>query len=296
MENLKNLTVLIVTYNTQEKVLINCIKSINKKVKILIVENSNHFKHQKKIKKFRNVKFICSGKNLGYGNGNNFGLKKIKTRFVLILNPDILCDKNLFKNISKFMKKKINFHIVGCQYVKDKVFMPAGFFDKHKNKEFREKFKKKIVKDLTNVDWVTGCSMLIDMSKFNNKIIFDKNYFLYFEETDLCKTILKKGGKIFTNREFKVHHLGFKSSLDNNSKNKVNIIREWHWMWSSFYFYKKHNNFLFACNKLKGKFLKSFIKMIIYSLIFDKNSKEKYKNRFLGLLNSLLNKSAHFRG
>jgi N-acetylglucosaminyl-diphospho-decaprenol L-rhamnosyltransferase len=298
MKNLKNLTVLIVTYNTSEKILINCINSIDKKVKILIVENSNDFKHKKKIKKFRNVKFICSGKNLGYGNGNNYGLKRTSTRYVLILNPDIMCDTDLFNNISKLIKKKINFHVIGCQYLKDKIFMPAGFFDKYKNEKFRKEFKKNVYKDLTNVDWVTGCSMLIDLNKFNSKNIFDKNYFLYFEETDLCKTIIKKGGKVFTNKDFKVHHLGFKSSLGRTSKDvaRANIIREWHWMWSSFYFYKKHNNYLYACYKLKGKFFKSFLKMIFYFLFFKKDLKEKYKFRFLGILSSLLNRSAHFRG
>ena len=43
-------------------------------------------------------------------------------------------------------------------------------------------------KSLIKVDWVTGCSMLINLKKFNNKNIFDKNYFLYFEELDLCNT------------------------------------------------------------------------------------------------------------
>ena len=36
--------------------------------------------------------------------------------------------------------------------------------------------------------------MLINLKKFKNKNIFDKNYFLYFEEFDLCKSINDKGG------------------------------------------------------------------------------------------------------
>ena len=298
MKNLKDLTVLIVTYNTDKKILLNCIKKIDKKVKVLIVENSKKFIHKKIFEKFRNVKSICSGDNLGYANGNNFGLNKIKTKYVLILNPDVLCDKNLFRNISNLIKKKINFHIVGCQYLKDKIFMPAGFFDKKKNNDFKKKFRKKNFKYLTKVEWVTGCSMLIDLSKFKKKNIFDKNYFLFFEEFDLCKKIIKNGGNVYTCNDLKIHHLGFKSSLGNNidDRKNANIVREWHWMWSSFYFYKKHNGYFFSLKKFIGKFTRSFIKMIFYSLMFNHNQKNKYKYRLLGLYNSSTNKPALFRG
>ncbi len=297
MKNLKDLTVLIVTYKTDKKILLNCVKSINKRVKILIVENSKNFKDISIFKKFRNIKIICSGANLGYANGNNFGLKKIKTKYVLILNPDVLCDELLFNNISNLIKKNINFHIVGCQYLKDKTFMPAGFFDKVKNDEFKYNFKKKNIDYLSKVEWVTGCSMLVNLSRFKNKNIFDKNFFLFFEEFDLCKEIIKKGGNIYTCNKLKIHHLGFKSSLGINEINKrnANILREWHWMWSSFYFYKKHNGYLYSLIKFFSKFLRSFLKMIFYSLIFNENLKNKYKYRMLGLLNSSLNRSAYFR-
>ncbi len=297
MKNLDELTVLIVTYKTDKNILINCIKSINKKVKILIVENSNKFEHAKSIRKYKNTKYICSGKNLGYGGGNNYGLKKIKTKYVLILNPDILCDKYLFKNISILLRNKTNFHIIGCQYLKDKIYMPAGFFNKNENQNFKDKFMKNNIKTLTRVEWVTGCSMLINLKKFKQNKIFDENYFLYFEEIDLCKYVIKRGGNIFTCKDLKIHHLGFKSSLGKNLNDKINtdLLREWHWMWSSFYFYKKHNNYLFACYKLIGKFIKSFIKTVFYSITFNKILKNKYKHRFLGIYHSMLNKPSDFR-
>ena len=297
MKNLKELTVLIVTYNTSKNILVNCLKSIDRRVKILIIENSNNFKYSKNIKKFKNTSYICSGKNLGYGKGNNFGLKKIKSKYVLILNPDILCDKNLFRNISILISKKINFHLIGCQYLKDKVFMPAGFFDKDKNINFKKNFKKNNQNYLNKVDWVTGCSMLVNTSKFNSKNIFDKNFFLYFEEFDLCKRIINKAGNIYTCKDLKIHHLGFKSSLDKSLDDKFDVdnVREWHWMWSSFYFYKKHYGYLYSFFKLFGKLFKSLIKSVYYSLIFNQKLSNKYKFRFRGLLNGFLNRPSYFK-
>ena len=53
MKNLKNLTVIIVTYRTSKKVIEDNIKSIDKNVKILIIENSEKFEHELYIKKKR---------------------------------------------------------------------------------------------------------------------------------------------------------------------------------------------------------------------------------------------------
>ena len=299
MKNLKNVTVIILTYRTPQNIIHNCLKSIDKNIKVLIVENSKKFKHKDFIKKkFPKTRFLFTGKNLGYGKGNNFGLVKTKTDFALILNPDVICEKNFFRNLSKILKNKINFDIIGCQYSKDKIFMPAGFFDPKKNTDFKEKYMKKIREDLTKVEWVTGCSMLINLKKFNNKNIFDKKYFLYFEEFDLCKSIIKKGGSIFTSKKLKIHHLGFKSSIGKNLKEKINAnnIKNWHWMWSWFYFYKKNYSFLHAFLKLSGKLIKSFLKTIFFLLTFQEDKKNKYLFRFLGLFNSIIGNPAFYRG
>ena len=299
MKSLKNLTAIIVTYKTPKKIISNCIKSIDKNVKILIVENSKKFKHQSYFKKkFPLIKVVCSGENLGYGKGNNLGLKLIKTDYAFILNPDIICDRKFFKNLSKILAQKINFHIIGCQYSKDKEFLPAGFFNKNLNYEFKKKFYKNEIESLTKVEWVTGCSILINLKNFKKRDIFDKSFFLYFEEFDLCKSIIDKGGVVYTARDLKVHHLGFKSSLGKNLNEKYNAIniKDWHWMWSSFYFYKKNFNYLYAVRKLSGKLIKSFLKLIYFSLIFQKEKRDKYKFRFLGLLNSFLNQPSHYRG
>ena len=299
MINLKNLTVIIVTYRTTKKIIEDCIKSVDKRVKILIIENSKKFDHAQYFKKrFPKVKIVCSGKNLGYGKANNLGLTLSKTDYALILNPDIICEKRFFSNLSKIINNKINFSIIGCQYSKDKIFMPAGYFDEKLNNIFKKKFYSNDLDNLTKVEWVTGCSMLINLRKFKNKKIFDKNFFLYFEEFDLCKSVVERGEFVYTAKSLKVHHLGFKSSLGKNLNEKVNAInvKEWHWMWSRFYFYKKNYSYLFAVKKLIGKFIKSILKVLFYTITFQTNNKNKYLYRFLGLFNSFLNRPSFYRG
>ena len=236
-------------FHTPENIILDCLNSIDKDIKVLIVENSETFVHKDKIlSKFNNVEILCTGKNLGYGGGNNFGINTVKTDYILILNPDVVCGEDFFTNLSNVIEENKNFTIIGCQYLQDKVFMPAGFFDNKENEEFTKCFKNDEINDLAKVDWVTGCSMLLNLNKFDNKKIFDENFFLYFEEFDLCKSLKKRGEKVYSSKKLKIHHLGFKSSFEENSSHKksINRLREWHWMWSSFYFYKKNFSYLYA--------------------------------------------------
>ena len=130
---MKNLTIVIVTYRTPEKIILDCLQSIDSEIKVLIVENSENFNLKDKIlSKFSNVEILCTGKNLGYGCANNYGISLAKTDYILILNPDVICAKDLFSNISDLILKTQDFSIIGSQYLHDDVFMPAGFFDKKK--------------------------------------------------------------------------------------------------------------------------------------------------------------------
>ena len=295
---MKNITVIVLTFHTPENIILDCLSSIDKNIRVLIVENSKTFSHKDKVlSKFNNVDILCTGENLGYGGGNNFAINEIKTDYILILNPDVICAKDFFSNIVDVIDVDKDFSIIGCQYSNDKIFMPAGFFNSKKNKEFKTNLRKDKIDNLTKVDWVTGCSMLINLKKFENKKIFDENFFLYFEEFDLCKSLKDKGEKVYSSKKLKIHHLGFKSSFDENSNYKKNIdrLREWHWMWSTFYFYKKNFSYLYAFKKIIRKLISSFFKTIFYSLTFNEMEKEKYKYRFLGLYNSILNRPSDFR-
>ena len=63
----KEITVVIVTFQTRKEILLKCLSSIQKGVKILIIENSKKFTNRDFFEnKFQNLKIICSGSNLGY--------------------------------------------------------------------------------------------------------------------------------------------------------------------------------------------------------------------------------------
>ena len=104
----------------------------------------------------------------------------------------------------------------------------------------------------------------------------------------------KKRGKIYLDPTIKVRHSGA-SSVDKISNTKLEKNRNWHWMWSTFYFHKKHQGFFLALLKILPKFVSAFIKFIIYSIIINKKKRDIYYCRLSGIFNSIIGKKSWYR-
>ena len=292
MSNLNDLTIIIVTYKTKDEILFDCINSIKKEIKIINVENSNNISHKNKIeKKYSNVNVILSGENLGYGSANNLGLKNSKTRYVLISNPDVEHNKDFFDEINFYLKGDTEFSIIGPSYNDEKTHSSYGSLDRSTiAKEFDKFFLKE-------VGYVIGCSMLLDTKNIKTNSYFDENFFLYFEEADLCRRVKNKGGKVFASSKLFITHLGNKGSTSTDSRYEIEseMIRSWHWMWSTFYYHKKHSGYLTALRLMFGKLVRAFCKMVMFSLLYNKKKQSMYYARFSGLLNAMIGKKSWYR-
>ncbi len=218
----KDLTVVIVTFKS-EKVIDDCIKSIDKDLPIIVVENSNNQNFKRLLEeKFDNVKCILTNENLGMGRGNNVGIKNTNSKYVMIINPDTILYKNTISELIN-ISNKIDFSILSpiCD---DKNYPNYKGVNHEEN-------------DLIDVNHVDGYSMLLDKSKFNNEY-FDEEIFMFLENNDLCKRMKIKKEKIIVSKNAKIKHFGGKSV--NYKKNfELEVLRNWHWMWSKFYFKKK---------------------------------------------------------
>ena len=104
-------------------------------------------------------------------------------------------------------------------------------------------------------------------------ILFDENIFLYLEEIDLCKRVKDNGGKVILLNIF-VDHLGGKSH-GNKFDLEMEKSRNWHWMWSLFYYNRKHKGYFYSLIITLPKLITSTIKYISYSIF------NKYKKRNL---------------
>ncbi len=290
-----DLTVLIVTFKTNHKILDDCIKSIDSKSKIIIVENSNDEEFKKEYeKKFSNTEVFLSGKNLGYGVGNNFGLNLVKTNYALISNPDVVYEDDFFSSIDYYIKQNIDFDIMGPMY-REENYASYGHFDDLI--KIAPKVNSSMESSLVSAHWIVGCTMLFNLKKFKNRNLFDENFFLYFEEFDLCRQVILKKGKIYASKKLYVNHLGHKGSAATDPQYSIEteMFRNWHWMWSSFYFYKKNYNFFYAVKSMYGKFFRSLFKMIFFRIFYNEKKFTMYYARFSGILNCFLGKKSWYR-
>ena len=276
--NDQDITVIITSFHSGEKIF-NCIESINKDVKIIVIENSNDQELKKKIQsKYKNVDCILSEENLGYGAGNNLGLSKVLTNYALIVNPDVTLENDTIDNFFLTINSVKNFGII-APISKDEIYTNFSI-DNDKN--------------LKEVESVKGFAMFLSMNNLKEIKFFDENFFLYFEEIDLCKRIRKNDIKIYIDPSIKVNHLG--GTSHNSEINKtMELSRNWHWMWSSFYYHKKHYGYINAFLKISPKLLSSLIKFIFYLLIFQKFKSDIYKHRVFGIINSVLLKKSWYR-
>jgi len=277
--NYNDVTIGIVSFRS-EKVIFNCLKSIKNIKKIIIFDNSNDFELKYKIlKKYPNVKFIISKKNLGFGGGNNRILKMSKTKYVFLLSPDTILKKNCEHELIKQIKKIKNFSLL-APLAKENNY---GFF----------KEKKAITnQNLFEVDYIKGFAMLFNLKKIKKINMFDENIFLYLEEIDLCKRLRKKNHKVFICKNAKIHHIGAKSS---NLGFEYEKCRNWHWMWSKVYYEKKHFGFFYVFKNYFFKMIIDFFKLIIFILIFNKKKIIITYLRLSGVFNSLIGNSSWYR-
>ena len=270
----KELTVVIVTFKSEPKIF-DCLRSVRNLAEIIVVENSNNDNFKKKLeKKFSNLKCILTGENLGYAAANNIGLKSVKTKYALVLNPDTILDENAIQRFLKSAERLKDFWLMG----------PAS--DQMVELEFREN-------DLIQVNNLKGFAIFLNLSKFNNDY-FDENFFLYFEEIDLCRKVKNNNGKIYLDRLIKINHDG-SQSVNNSNKIELEKNRNWHWMWSTFYYHKKYKGFFLALIIIFPKLISAFTKTLIYSILFNKNKRDIYFCRLSGIVNSIVGNKSWYR-
>ncbi len=278
----QNLSIIIVTLKSED-VIYDCIESIDRDIPIIVVENSNNYDFKKKLEsKYNNVKCIVTNKNLGMGSANNIGIRFASTDYVYILNPDTILEKNTLKNLILASKTILDFSIISPIQSDNK-------FPNWKNKNIKNiNFSKPFL-----VDSVDGYSMLLNKNKFNNEY-FDENFFLYLENDDLCMRVEKNKGSIFIIPDSIINHKGG-MAVNLKHKTEIELSRNWHWMWSKFYFNKKHYGFLNALLKSFVNFITALLKYLFYLLIKNNFKKNIYFCRISGFFNSLIGKSSWYR-
>ena len=280
----KDITLIIVSYKSEKLIIQNL--QILKKFPTIIINNSRSDKFNTLIDDFKNIKLITPDLNLGYGRANNLGVNQSKTPYFLIVNPDILLNEKLINTLySTFLNYNDDIGVVGPALYDSNMKRRTNGSISHVKKIRGSKLSSSInniPEDNMCCDFLVGCCLFMKRDFFMELGGFDKDFFMYFEDNDLCDRIIKNGKTVVEVPSAKVIHLENSSSEKNSFQNyKLAIIHK-----ISEYIYLKKKISLIDLIIIITKHAVDYLQRFIFNLLFFK-FKKSIKN-FLRLVSIFL--------
>jgi GT2 family glycosyltransferase len=207
--NSPKVSIILLNWN-QEEDTIECLESLKKieypNYDIVLVDNGSTDGSRRVVKdKFPQVHLIENDRNFGFSEGNNVGMRfalKNGADYVFLLNNDTVVSKNILKELINVLENNSSIGIAGpviYRYDHPKKVSSLGIGGKIsliRGTTLDYKNYEKIIEGDTRVqevDFVSGCAMIIRKEVLEKVGLFDPTYFIYFEDTDLCYQTKKAG-------------------------------------------------------------------------------------------------------
>jgi GT2 family glycosyltransferase len=303
-----DVSIVIVNYDLAKEIE-DCLASLLRVVnstnvfsyEIIIVDNNSPNKDLRQVEnKYQqeNIQFYYLDNNLGFGKGCNYGFTKACGKYICFLNPDTIVIENIIPRLIGLLEKNNSIGIIAPkQQVKAPFFdFSAGyspniffelvsifgvgvFFEGFLMYVF-SKFSKK---EYLSVHWVLGACFCLKAELFRIIEGFDRDYFLFYEEVDLCRRVSRRGLKIAYVPFLEIHHIG---SVSGKRDYYLYTIRTY----SSKYIYlSKHYSFLSKLLMNILLYVQLFTQMFIWIFLFPMK-KEKSKQKLRAFAYLLLHK------
>jgi len=232
------LAIVVISYNTLEMTLA-CIESVIKEThrypyELFVYDNDSKDGSEEAIaKQFPNVNLVASKDNIGFARANNVVIKELNHQYVLLLNPDtVVLDgaidklmdfaneypkagiwggKTLFGDLSlnpgSCFKRMTLWNQLCRATGLAAIFRQSAFF----NTEDYGGWKRDSIR---KVDIVCGCFLLTRSNIWHELGGFNRKYFMYAEEADLCLRAIAKGYQpMITDQAVIIHYGGGSESI-----------------------------------------------------------------------------------
>jgi GT2 family glycosyltransferase len=247
----------LVIYKSDKKQLLAAINSFldtDLQVKLVLIDNSPT-DELKFLATDSRISYIFNNANLGFGAGHNIAIREYisKSKYYLILNPDIYFEGDVISPMVKYMAKDASIGAMMpkvlntdgsiqrlCKLLPSpfdlffRRFSPNLFITKQRNKKYElESFD---YKSILNTPSLSGCFMLIRTSVLKQVGLFDQRYFMYLEDYDLVRRIHKVSKTIFYPyvSVFHGHEKGSYKSVNLlfiHMKSAVKYFNKWGWFY-----------------------------------------------------------------
>jgi GT2 family glycosyltransferase len=263
-----DLSIIILNYNTKDMTL-KCLESIKssdfnkQKLEIILIDNHSSDDSLKAFKQFgqnnKDLKFnfINNQSNLGFGAGNNRGIRQAKGKYILLLNSDVILEKDTLLKQLNFMQKNQKYDVSTCFLKLENGRMdPAchrGFPTPWASLSYFSRLEKifpktklfggyhqgwKNLETAHQVDAISGAFFFAHKKVFDKVGLFDEGFFMYAEDLDLCLRVKNAGFTIAFNPKVKALHL--KGTSGRNKKQGKDLKSQYYFWDTMQLFYKKH--------------------------------------------------------
>jgi len=218
--NEPKISLIIVNWNKKND-LLECLESVQKlnysNFNTIVVDNGSIDDSLEMIKQnFSKVFLIKNKKNLGFAKGNNQGIELALRKgadYVFLLNNDAVIEKNCLRELVKVVESNKKYGVLGPKIyyfsVPNRIQSVGEIFIRSLGLTFhreRKKFDKGQFNSITEVDFISGCAMLLKTEAIKKVGLFDELFFSYLEDLDLCYRLKKKGYKTIVVPTAKVWH------------------------------------------------------------------------------------------
>ncbi|MDA1208838.1 MAG: glycosyltransferase family 2 protein [bacterium] len=200
---------------------VRCVEALQKQtvvdqLQIIVVDNHSEDDSigviRNQLGHMSNVEIVESSTNTGFGSGNNYAEQFADSDYILFINPDNALESSGLEKMLTHMQQHSEIGILAPQLV----FADGTVRDSHrvfpsfvdiciKRTPLRRLFPKRLDRYLERnvnpqavrqVDWVVGACFLISRALFADLGGYDERYFLFFEDTDLCRRCLESGKQV----------------------------------------------------------------------------------------------------
>jgi len=301
------LSIIIVSWNVEED-LVNCLKSVEKnkpceEFEIIVVDNASTDGSVDTIKSsFPDVKIIANSGNLGFSAANNRAIKIAKGKYIFLLNPDTIVYQSSLDTLIAYLDDHADVGACGPKFLDadGKAHSSVGYAPTFRALLYGRTFLRSLGifrrshKKLTDrkfdydksgdAEQLSGAALMVRRSVMEEIGSMDENFFMYYEDVDLCLRIRKAGFKMVYVPESIITHIGGKSTEQVSADRRIMLYR------SMFIFFRKHrgrfSTGLFGLIFKPGviidhilNILSGIVAYLIFTLSFDRRRRLKSLNK-----------------
>lgn len=220
------LSIVIVNYRGWRR-LRQCLESLESiengpfSFEVIIVDNQSNDNTLESFKSdFKDFTFIENTGNNGFANGCNLGASQSAGDYILFLNPDTIVNRLAIEQLIDAAEHHPEIYVLSCHQLNEqqKQTKPYGYFPtistltgflRAINKLVHGPFPTKILKNNLLAlfpHWVSGSVILISKKKFFEIGQWNEDYWMYYEDVDLCKRVRDKGKEVALLLDVTIEH------------------------------------------------------------------------------------------